>query len=71
LFGSPVDPRLVKASHAEGSAFHRAAALSQPAIEPVEIPFEGRTLPGYFLRALGDTGPRPTMVHTNGYDSNI
>ena len=45
--------------------------MSCPAIEPVEIPFEGGSLPAYFLHA-DDTGtPKPTIVHVNGYDSNI
>ncbi|QOY91168.1 alpha/beta hydrolase family protein [Paludibaculum fermentans] len=71
LFGAPVDPRLTRAFTAEVAAFQRAAALSQPAIEPIEIPFEGRTLPGYFVRASSDPGSRPTIVQVNGYDSNI
>jgi hypothetical protein len=71
LFGAPVDARLVNAFDPEEAAFHSAAALSHPAIEKIEIPFEGRTLPGYFLRANSDGTPRPTVVHVNGYDSNI
>src|SRR5919106_1399261 len=48
LYGSPVDPRLVEAFDKETAAFRKAAALMTPPVEPVEIPFEGTTLPGYF-----------------------
>ena len=44
LFGTPVDPRLIEAFDREVDAFLRAAAL----FEPVEIPYEGTTLPDYF-----------------------
>jgi pimeloyl-ACP methyl ester carboxylesterase len=71
LFGAPVDPRLKNAIESEESMFRRAAALSEPAIEPVEICFESRTLPGYFLHPTSEDEPRPTIVHVNGYDSNI
>lgn len=71
LFGRPVDPRLIRASLSETSTFLRAAALSQPAIEAVEIPYDGITLPGYFVRASSDSGSRPTIIYVNGYDSNI
>src|SRR5215218_7263787 len=71
LYGSPVDPRLVEAFDKETDAFQKAAALMTPSVEPVEILYEGTTLPGYFCRA-DDTGrPRPTLIVTNGYDSTI
>lgn len=71
LFGAPVDERLAGSFQAETACFLRAAALCQPVVESVEIPFEGRTLPGYFVRAAGEAGPRPTIVHVDGYDANI
>src|SRR3712207_6143485 len=40
-------------------------------VEPVEIPFEGTTLPGYFCRVDDSDRPRPTLICTNGYDSTI
>jgi pimeloyl-ACP methyl ester carboxylesterase len=71
LYGSPVDPRLVEAFAKETDAFQKAAAFMAPPVEPVEIPFEGTTLPGYFCR-VDDTGQiRPTLICTNGYDSTI
>ena len=71
LYGSPVDPRLVAAFEAETAAFLKGAALSDFPIEPVEIPFEGKTLPGYLVLVDDSGAPRPTIVHTNGYDSDI
>lgn len=71
LYGTPVDPRLVQAFESEVAAFQRAAALSRPPIEAVEIPFEKSTLPGYFLRPAADGARRPTIIQVDGYDSNI
>lgn len=71
LFGTPVDPRLEYAFHAETTAFQHAAALMRPAVDCVEIPFERHSLPGYFLHAETNHAPKPTIVHVNGYDSNI
>ena len=48
LYGSPVDARLVQAFDKETAFFQKAAALMRPPVEPVEIPYEGTTLPGYF-----------------------
>ena len=72
LYGSPVDPRLVEAFDKETAVFQKAASLTVPPVEPVEIPFEGgTTLPGYFCRVDDSGRPRPTLVCTNGYDSTI
>ncbi len=37
----------------------------------MEIPFEGRSLPGYFLHAAGEPQSRPAIIHIDGYDGNI
>src|ERR671921_880189 len=71
LYGSPVDPRLVQAFDKETTVFQKAAALMKPPVEPVEIPYEGTTLPGYSCRVDDSGRPRPTLVCTNGYDSTI
>jgi dienelactone hydrolase len=71
LYGAPTDPRLVEAFDKETAVFLKGAPLSGIPIEAVEIPFEEITLPGYFV-TVDDSGvPRPTIVHTNGYDSTI
>lgn len=71
LFGAPVDPRLVTAFDQEVAMFLEAAKRFEPIIEPVEIPFEGTTLPGYFYRVDNSGQSRPTIIATNGYDSTI
>jgi pimeloyl-ACP methyl ester carboxylesterase len=71
LYGSPVDPRLVEAFDKEATAFQKAAQLMTLPVEPVEIPYEGTTLPGYFCQVDDSGRPRSTLVVTNGYDSTI
>src|SRR5215208_7068610 len=70
LFGTPVDRRLIGAFDREVDAFEKAA-LFEPPVEPVEIPYEGTALPGYFYRVDGSGRPRPTVIATNGYDSTV
>lgn len=71
LFGAPVDPRLVVAFDRECQCFDRFAALMEPPLVPVEVPFEGTSLPGYLCLVDGISAIRPTVVGVNGYDSNI
>lgn len=71
LYGAPTDPRLVAAFEAETATFRNGAALSDFPIEPIEIPFEGKTLPGYLVTVDDSGTPRPTLISTNGYDSTI
>ncbi|QUH03267.1 alpha/beta fold hydrolase [Saccharopolyspora erythraea] len=72
LFGAPVDPRLRETFDKETEVFLRAARQPVwPDIEPVEIPFGSTTLPGYLVTVDDSGAPRPTIVHTNGYDSTI
>ena len=46
----------------------RAIAVGGLNCERVEIPYEGASFPGLFVRGHGD-GPRPCMVFCNGLDS--
>src|ERR1700751_1756842 len=65
LHGNPDDPRIDHAYNRARDCFRAAAALFDPPIEPVEIPYEGTVLHGYFYRAAGsdtDTGPPPTRT---------
>lgn len=71
LFGRPVDPRLVAAFDKETASFHKAAALMDPAVEVLEIPYQDITLPAYFAKVDDSGRPRPTLACTDGYDSNI
>jgi Alpha/beta hydrolase family len=70
LYGAPVDPRLREAFARESAALEAMVRLS-PGVELVEIPFEGSTLPGLYARAGTVGEARGTIVHTNGYDSDL
>jgi pimeloyl-ACP methyl ester carboxylesterase len=70
LYGTPVDPRLRHAFDRESAALAAMVRLS-PQLELVEIPFEGSTLPGLYAHANGPGPARGTIVHTNGYDSDL
>ncbi len=71
LFGKPVDPRLIEAFERETESFRKAAALFSPPIEVLEIPFEDGSLPAYLVKVDDSGTPHPTIIQTNGYDSNI
>ena len=49
LMEAPLDPRLTASYARQTSAFRRGAALLASPPEILEIPYEGTTLPGYFL----------------------
>jgi dipeptidyl aminopeptidase/acylaminoacyl peptidase len=57
-------------------AYARAVALFKKgipdvpflAIEAVEVPFEGKSLPGYFVKSRDAGGPLPTLVFFDGLD---
>jgi pimeloyl-ACP methyl ester carboxylesterase len=70
LFGAPVDARLRSSFDLESEAFAAAIALFDPPMELVEIPFENGSLPALFARTSA-AEPRATIVHTNGYDSDL
>jgi pimeloyl-ACP methyl ester carboxylesterase len=64
------DPRQNEMYQRHRSCFRQAAKLFDPQIEPVSIPYEnGKTLPGYFMRAAADGLPRPTVMILGGGDS--
>ncbi|MFD7341875.1 alpha/beta fold hydrolase [Streptomyces violascens] len=69
LHGNPCDPRHVDAYDRSVECFRAAAALcTTPRIEPVEIPYENTTLPGYLYRVDDSGAPRPTLIMHNGFD---
>ncbi len=72
LFGSPTDPRLKTTFARAEDAFAKAAPLWDVSVELIEIPFEdGETLPGVFVAPRDGTTRQGTIVHVNGYDSNL
>ena len=69
LHGTPDDPRINRAFNLSVEMYRRAAALFEVPIEPIEIPFEGTTLPGYFYSA--GPGERPTVIVCSGFDGTL
>jgi pimeloyl-ACP methyl ester carboxylesterase len=73
LHEHPEDPRVDYAYGRARECFRSAAALFDPPVAPVEIPYGDTVLHGYFYpahRADSDPGPRPTMVMHNGFDGS-
>jgi pimeloyl-ACP methyl ester carboxylesterase len=51
------------------SCFRIAGEMVVPALEPVEIPFEGKHLPGYFVKAVADNEKKKTLIFIGGGDT--
>lgn len=69
LHGQGEDPRVAVSYTRQIECFRDAAALFDPPIEWVEIPFEDTTLHGYFYRGRG-VGELPTVIMHNGFDGS-
>ena len=67
LHGDPGDPRVDATYDLSEDSFQQAIRLYDLPIEPVDIPYEGTTLTGYFYRAPG-SAPRPTLIMHSGLD---
>ncbi|MBX3744868.1 MAG: alpha/beta fold hydrolase [Verrucomicrobiae bacterium] len=70
-YGAPTAPEVLHGFERESETFRGFAERADSLLEPVEIPYEGTTLPGYFCRAPGASRPARTLIATNGYDSTI
>ncbi len=68
LHENPADPRVARAYKRSVDCYKKAADLHDLPIEPVEIPYEGTTLPGYLHRA--GSGTRPLLIHHTGFDGS-
>jgi len=63
------DPsRLVPTWEAHRAAFDAFAARLDPPAEPVAIPYDGTTLPGYVLTVDSSGARRPWLIMNNGSD---
>jgi pimeloyl-ACP methyl ester carboxylesterase len=72
IYGTPVDTRLVDAFHLQMDTFDKAVALTDPPGEKIDVPYEGTTLPAYFLRAPGhENDVRPVILVGGGWDSTV
>lgn len=70
LHGNPADPRITTAYQKSVQAYKACAALFDPPIEPVEIPYEHTTLPGYFHRVDNSGRSRPLLILHSGFDGS-
>ncbi|MCV7213729.1 alpha/beta hydrolase [Mycobacterium crocinum] len=70
LHGNPRDPRISHAYTRARETFIAAAALLDPPVEPIEIPYESTVLHGYFYPAdrRNSGGPIPTIIMHSGFD---
>jgi dipeptidyl aminopeptidase/acylaminoacyl peptidase len=65
---NPEDPRIIAVWKKSRDSFLKGAKLAEPPILPVEIPFEGTTLPGYFCLVDKTGAKRPLLIVHSGFD---
>jgi pimeloyl-ACP methyl ester carboxylesterase len=65
----PRDPAFHDGWRRMQSCFQQAAALFDPPIERVEVPYRGRRLPGYFWKVDGTGRRRPTLLVVGGIET--
>jgi len=70
LHENPSDPRIFKAYKESVRCYKACAALFDPPIQPVEIPYENTTLPGYFHRVDDSGRKRPLLIIHSGFDGS-
>jgi dienelactone hydrolase len=72
-----VGERFLQPKSAQGLAAYRrgvdcfrdaAARTGRPRIDPVEVPYEGTSLPALFVHPEGATGRAPALVFLDGFD---
>jgi len=68
LHADPKDPRVARAYRRSVDCYKACARLYDPPIEPVEIPYEHTTLPGYLHRVDGSGRLRPLIIMHTGFD---
>jgi len=72
IYGTPVDPRLLRAFRSQTEAFRRGMELLPTPVYPTTIPYDGTELPAYLVPAFGcEQEVRPLLILNNGYDSTI
>jgi pimeloyl-ACP methyl ester carboxylesterase len=62
----PQDKRLAENWRRGTSCFQKAAALFDPPIVQLEVPFQPYPLHGYFMPAAGGAAKAPTLIYTTG-----
>jgi hypothetical protein len=69
--GTAYDDQFTPLWEQHRDCWDRAVALFDPLVEPIEIPYEGTTLAGYFFRPDASGARRPTFVLNNGSDGPV
>lgn len=64
------DPKRYQIWRKSRDAFIEYGKLSEYVVEPLEIPFEGQQLPGYFIKPDESNKKRPTLIVFGGGDSS-
>ena len=70
LHANPADPRVSRAYKRAVETYQAAIKLWPTPIEPVELPYEGTTLPGYLHRLDGSAKKRPLLLLNTGFDGS-
>jgi pimeloyl-ACP methyl ester carboxylesterase len=65
-FLRPHDERLAENWRKATACFQQAAALVNPPIVPIEVPFQPQALHGYFIPAASGAAKAPTLIYTIG-----
>jgi alpha-beta hydrolase superfamily lysophospholipase len=68
-FVNPKDPRRLESYLKVIRCFAAASEAALFDLERVSIPFEGTSLPAYFMPAIGRKDPRPTVMFVCGLDT--
>lgn len=66
----PAHPRFFELWDKSRRCFHKACPLFTPPIEIIEVPFQGKKLPGYYWRPDSSEVKRPTLISVGGNDSS-
>jgi hypothetical protein len=70
FYQSTTDAKCRASWERQRDCFRQAGKLMDPPFEVVSIPYEnGKSLPGYFLKADASDKPRPTLMSLGGGDS--
>jgi esterase/lipase len=67
---SPFNPRHFEIWHRSVNSFRKSCNLFNPPLQYVEIPYQGKFMPGYFWRPYDTDTKRPTLILVGGSDSS-
>jgi pimeloyl-ACP methyl ester carboxylesterase len=70
LHGNPQDHGIYSAYKKSVQAYKACCALCDPPVQPIEIPYENTTLPGYFHRVDESSQKRPLFIMHSCFDGS-